>query len=160
MSTEGDPQLDRLADERAALRRELADISDGAASAENAAPRLAETLLQAGALSRPIEEHLIAMRYHALMVGRLSAELAAQRNDLVVDLTAQVFIAHAAPGRKAEAFARKLVESGKPLLTLDSPANENLMVMGARTVQLHGAELGLSRANTTDRRSRHVANVQ
>ncbi|MYA79382.1 MAG: hypothetical protein F4X39_02495 [Acidobacteriia bacterium] len=38
---------------------------------------------------------------------------------------------HAAPGGKAEALARKLAESGKPLLTLDSPANANLMEMGA-----------------------------
>ena len=46
---------------------------------------------------------------------RPTAELAAQRNDLVADLAAQVFIAHAAPGGKTEAFARKLAESGKPL---------------------------------------------
>ncbi len=77
MSTEGDLQLDGLADERAALRRELADISDGAVSAETAALRLAETLLQADALWRPVEEHLIAMRYHALMVGRLAAAVSA-----------------------------------------------------------------------------------
>ena len=41
---------------------------------------------------------------------------------------------HAAPGGKTEAFARKLAESGKPLLTLDSPANANLMEMGARAL--------------------------
>ena len=52
-----------------------------------------------------------------------SSVLAAQRSDLVADLAAQVFIAHAAPGGKTEAFARKLAESGKPLLKLDSPAN-------------------------------------
>jgi len=77
MSTEGDLQLDGLADKRAALRRELADINDGAVSAETAASRLAETLLQADALWRPIEEHLIAMRFHALMVGRLAAAVSA-----------------------------------------------------------------------------------
>ena len=60
-------------------------------------------------------------------VRRPTAELAAERNDLVADLAAQVFIAHAAPGSKTEAFARKLAESGKPLLTLDSPANAHLM---------------------------------
>ena len=66
-------------------------------------------------------------------VRRPTAELAARRNDLVAGLAAQVFIAHAAPGGKTEAFARKLAESGKPLLTLDSPANANLAAMGART---------------------------
>ncbi len=50
---------------------------------------------------------------------------------LVTDLADQAFITHAAPGSKTEAFARKLADSGKPLLTLNSPANTNLMEMGA-----------------------------
>ena len=49
----------------------------------------------------------------------------------MTDLADQVFIAHAAPGGKTEAFARKLADSGKPLLTLNSPANTNLVEMGA-----------------------------
>ena len=65
---------------------------------------------------------------------RPTVELAAQRNDLVADLAQRVFIAHAAPGSKTEAFARKLIESGKPLLTLDSPANTSLVEMGAQEV--------------------------
>ena len=81
---------------------------------------------------------------------RPTAELAAQRNDLVADLATQAFIAHAAPGSKTEAFARKLIESGKPPLTLDSPANGNLVEIGARTLQMHGAEMGLSLADNTD----------
>ena len=66
---------------------------------------------------------------------RPTVELAAQRNDLVADLAAQVFIAHAAPRSKTETFARKLAESGKPMLTLDSPANGNLVEMGAEVVE-------------------------
>ena len=66
---------------------------------------------------------------------RPTAELAAQRNNLVGDLAQRVFIAHASPGRRTEAFARKLAESGKPLLTLDSPANTNLVAMGAEVVE-------------------------
>ena len=62
---------------------------------------------------------------------RPTAELSFQRNDLVTDLADQAFITHAAPGSKTEAFARKLADSGKPLLTLNSPANTNLMEMGA-----------------------------
>ena len=62
---------------------------------------------------------------------RPTAELAAQRNDLVADLAQRVFIAHAAPGSKTEAFAHKLAATGKPLLTLDSPANVNLAERGA-----------------------------
>ena len=63
---------------------------------------------------------------------RPTAELAAQRNDLVADLATQVFITHAAPGSKTEAFARKLAALGKPLLTLNSPTNANLADMGAK----------------------------
>ena len=62
---------------------------------------------------------------------RPTAELAAQRNDLVASLASRVFIAHAAPGSKTEAFAHRLAASGKPLLTLDSPTNGTLVEMGA-----------------------------
>ena len=65
---------------------------------------------------------------------RPTAETAGHRNDLVASLACQVFIAHAAPGGKTEAFACKLANSGKPLLTLDSPANANLVGMGAVVV--------------------------
>ena len=70
---------------------------------------------------------------------RATGELAAQRNDLVADLAQRVFIAHAAPGSKTEAFAHKLAATGKPLLTLDSPANANLVEMGAQIVRIGGA---------------------
>ena len=64
-------------------------------------------------------------------VRRPTANLAAQRNYLVASLASRVFIAHAALGSKTEAFARRLADAGKPMLTLDSPANGNLVGMGA-----------------------------
>ena len=70
-------------------------------------------------------------------VRRPTEEIAARRNELVVSLASRVFIAHAAPGSKTEAIARELAESEKPLLTLDSPANENLLGLGAKDI---GAE--------------------
>ena len=103
---------------------------------------------------------LLVLSPFPVTVRRPTAGVAARRNDLVAGLAAQVFIAHAAPGGKTEAFARKLAASGKPLLTLDSPANENLVEMGAKTIQLHEAEIGLSFENTTDWERRHAANVQ
>ena len=66
---------------------------------------------------------------------RPTAELSAQRNDLVVSLATRVFIAHAAPGGKTETFARKLAYAGKPLVTLAGPANANLVGSGARVVR-------------------------
>ncbi len=67
-------------------------------------------------------------------VRRPTARLASQRNDLVAALAKRVFIAHAAPGGKTEAFARKLASAGKPLLTLPSAANANLVGLGAAVV--------------------------
>ena len=65
-------------------------------------------------------------------VRRPTIKFAAQRNDLVASLATRVFIAHAAPGSRTEAFVRRLAEAGKPLLTLESPANANLIAMGAQ----------------------------
>ena len=106
------------------------------------------------------EGRLLILSPFPAAARRPTAELAARRNDLVAGLAQRVFIAHASPGSRTEAFARKLAESGKTVLTLESPANANLAEIGTRTVQSHGAEFGLSLANTTDWGSRHAANVQ
>jgi len=76
-------------------------------------------------------------------VRRAAAESAARRNELVASLATQVFIAHAAPGSKTESFARKLAASGKPLLTLNSPANANLVGVGALRVRPSTTPLNL-----------------
>ena len=39
------------------------------------------------------------------------------------------------PGGKTETFAQKLAKFGKPLLTLDDPANASLVGLGARVVR-------------------------
>ena len=65
---------------------------------------------------------------------RPTAASAAQRNELVADLAKRVLIAHAAPGGKTESFAHRLAESGKPLLTLDSTSNANMVQLGAEVV--------------------------
>ena len=67
-------------------------------------------------------------------VRRPTADLAAQRNDLVASLASRVFIAHAASGSKTEAFARKLASTGKSLLTLASPTNANLIEIEAKAI--------------------------
>lgn len=66
-------------------------------------------------------------------VRRPTAELAAQRNELVASLASRVFIAHTARGSKTEAFACRLADAGKPMLTVDSPANEHLLEAGVQT---------------------------
>ncbi len=66
---------------------------------------------------------------------RPTTELAARRNEMVAALASRVFITHAAPSGRTEALARKLAASGKPLLTLASPANANLAGMGAEVIE-------------------------
>ena len=65
---------------------------------------------------------------------RPTAKLAARRNELVADIAARVFIAHAAPDGATEALARRIAAVGKPILTIDSPANANLLAMGAEAI--------------------------
>ena len=74
------------------------------------------------------------------------------RNEFVASLAPRVFIAHAAPGGKTEAFARRLAETGKPLFTIDSPANTNLMKMGALAVSADTVNL-LAGSTVSDAKS-------
>lgn len=67
---------------------------------------------------------------------RATADSSEIRNDFVASLASQVLIAYAASGGKTEAFARKVLDSGKPLLTLESSRNANLVALGAREVSV------------------------
>jgi hypothetical protein len=54
-----------------------------------------------------------------------------RRNRAVAELAGALFVAHASPGGKIEQLARDAQLTGKPLLTLDDPANANLGAIGA-----------------------------
>ena len=77
------------------------------------------------------ERRLLVLSPFPVHQRRPTVDTAGQRNNLVASLATQVFIAHASPSGKTEAFARRLAADGKPLLTLDSPANSNLVALGA-----------------------------
>ena len=79
------------------------------------------------------EGRLLLLSPFPAAVRRPTVASAAQRNDLVASLAGRVFIAHAAAGSRTEEFARRLAGAGKPLLTLSSPANANLVALGAET---------------------------
>ena len=53
-------------------------------------------------------------------------------NRFVAALADVLFVAHAEPGGKTEAFCLDLLGRGKRLYTLDDRSNENLLAMGAR----------------------------
>ena len=67
-------------------------------------------------------------------VRRVTAETATIRNRFVAALAATVAVAHAAPGSKIEALSLELLAKGKPLFTLDHPANAALIQAGARLI--------------------------
>ena len=65
---------------------------------------------------------------------RTTASTAEARNRHILTLCGSAVIAHAAPGGKTANLAREAVALGLPLLTLNSPANANLIALGARVV--------------------------
>lgn len=82
-------------------------------------------------MTSTIESQIPETQEGSVTGDTLKAELADGRA-ISVPLAWYPRLVHAAPGGNTEAFARKLAGTGKPLLTLDSPANANLMQMGAR----------------------------
>ena len=82
------------------------------------------------------EGRLLILSPFPATVRRPTVKIAAERNDLVVTLATQVFIAHAAEGSRTEALARGVVSMGKPLFTLDGPANANLLALGAHPTRV------------------------
>jgi len=62
---------------------------------------------------------------------RITAALAEARNRMVGALADRVFVPHAAPGSKTAAFCDSLLTAGKRLYTVNDPANEHLISLGA-----------------------------
>ncbi|HAR46552.1 MAG: hypothetical protein A2X56_04150 [Nitrospirae bacterium GWC2_57_13] len=63
---------------------------------------------------------------------RMTAETALIRNRFVAALADKIFVASAAPGGKTEMLCREILSWGKPVATLESPANGNLTALGVR----------------------------
>ncbi len=82
------------------------------------------------------ENRLLVLSPFPSAIRRPTIKMAYRRNDLVAALANRVFVTHAARGGKTEALACRLAASGKPLLTLDSPANANLVGLGAEVVEV------------------------
>lgn len=69
-------------------------------------------------------------------VQRTTAAHAQLRNEFVADLATAVLIPHASPGGKAEATARRVIGTGRPLLTFDCEENASLLKWGAQPYDL------------------------
>lgn len=58
------------------------------------------------------------------------------RNIFVAALSAAVFVAHAGPDSKTEAFCKEIISWQKPIYTFESDYNKNIIDMGARPVNI------------------------
>lgn len=65
---------------------------------------------------------------------RVTAGLAAARNKFVAALAHSILIVHAEPNGKTEGFCREILGWGKPVMTIKSAENANLIRLGARVV--------------------------
>lgn len=65
---------------------------------------------------------------------RTTAVTAEARNRHILTLSGTILIAHAAPNGKTESLALDAAALGLPLLTLNSPANANLIAFGAEVI--------------------------
>lgn len=84
---------------------------------------------------KPLEEgRLLFLSPFPKREKRMTAGLAAERNCFVAALADEVLIAYASPGGKTEQFCREILNWGKPLLTLESQHNVDLMALGAKPV--------------------------
>ena len=84
------------------------------------------------------EGRLLLLSPFGEKLRRVTANLAQRRNEFVAALADAIFIAHAAPGSKTEHFCRDILAWGKPLLTLESDDNANLIALGVRHVRPEG----------------------
>jgi predicted Rossmann fold nucleotide-binding protein DprA/Smf involved in DNA uptake len=72
---------------------------------------------------------------------RISAKRSHYRNLFVAAMSAAIFVAHAGPGSKTEAFCKEILSWQKPIYTFDSDYNKNLIEMGARPVNMDNVSL-------------------
>jgi len=66
---------------------------------------------------------------------RISVKTSHYRNLFVAALSVVVFVAHASPASKTEAFCRGILSWKKPIYTFDNDYNKNLIEMGAQLVK-------------------------
>ena len=64
-------------------------------------------------------------------VRRATARTAEERNRFVLARAGAVLALHATPGGRTEALVRPAIAAGKPVATLDHPANGHLVALGA-----------------------------
>ena len=77
------------------------------------------------------DERLLVISPFAPNEERITARLAARRNEFVAAVAVRVLIIHAEPGGRTTKLAQTILKRGAQLLTLDAPENRHLLDMGA-----------------------------
>jgi hypothetical protein len=67
---------------------------------------------------------------------RMTAKLAWERNLFVAEQADEILILHASPGSKTMKLVETILPWGKPMYTLDDPANEPLLRMGLKPFEI------------------------
>lgn len=78
-----------------------------------------------------MDERLLVISPFAANEERVTARLAARRNDFVAAVADRVLIVHAEPGGRTAKLAQTILERGAQLFTLDAPENRHLLDLGA-----------------------------
>ncbi len=68
--------------------------------------------------------------------NRISSERALERNRFIAGLADKIFIPYAAPNSKTEQFCHDLIRWNKPIYTINSEANKNLLALGIQPFNL------------------------
>jgi predicted Rossmann fold nucleotide-binding protein DprA/Smf involved in DNA uptake len=85
---------------------------------------------------KPLEEgRLLFLSPFEENQRRISLKTSHYRNLFVAALSAFVFVAHAGPASKTEAFCKEIISWRKPIYTFESDYNKNLIEMGAKPVK-------------------------
>ena len=80
---------------------------------------------------------------------KATVEQAVQRNDLIAELAAALWVPHAAPGGKVWTTVRKTLAAGKAVYTFDDPANRELLDTGAQPLYVTAIASVLNRTPQT-----------
>lgn len=94
--------------------------------------RSIETMRVPSEYKKPLtDRRLLLLSPFAEKQRRPTVQMALYRNQFVTALADQIFVAYAEPFSKTEQLCRNVLAWGKPLYTLESDANANLVVLGA-----------------------------
>lgn len=96
---------------------------------------------------KPIDDgRLLVLSPFPAQHRRPTVHLAEERNRLVGETAQTLFVAHAAPGGKTEAFCMEQAAKGKPLWTFESPAQHVMQLLGAQCFEAVGDIVAAARS--------------